>query len=343
MKIITTLAATAGLILAASSAGAGAFNYVTFDGPAFPPLLGTVGDDINNVGLATGYYVDAGVSPGDPPQSYVGFTVHADGSGFTSFTRSGYQQTGASGIDDAGNIVGVSVVVYGQGTGFLKTPGGVYSNIDPSLGGLPSVYSEAIGINNSGTVVGYFDSTLPASIDLLQQDAHGFILSGGVYTQFDVPALVGYGTELFDMNSSGVVTGSFLDNTFGLPHGFIYSPQTGFSVPGAAFSSAIGGINEAGDYTYSALSYDPTSPIGYGSTSYLVKGGVPIALDVPGATYVAAQGLNDHDQVTGLYTDATGIHGFIASPAPEPAGWAMMLLGFGALGAVSRARRLRVA
>ena len=182
------------------------------------------------------------------------------------------------------------MLTYGVGTGFLKTPGGTYTNIDPALGGLPSLYSEAIGINDSGAIVGYFDSTLPPSISQLQLYAHGFILAGGTYTEFDVPSALGFGTELFDMNAAGQISGSFLDNTYGLPHGFIYTPGLGFYVPGGPAPGAVGGINASGDFTYSAYSYDPASPIGYGSTSYLVKGGVPIALDVPGAIYVEAQG-----------------------------------------------------
>ena len=329
------LAVTAGLMLAAGSASAGGYDFVKFDAPSSPTLEGTVGDGINNAGLTTGYYVDGG--------AYIGFTVNADGSGFSSFSRPGYLATGASGVNDAGNVVGVTVFTYGQGTGFLKTPGGVYTDIDPAAGGLPAVYSEAIGINNSGAIVGYFDDVLPPSIDQLQLDAHGFILSGGVYTQFDVPAALGYGTELFAMNSSGQITGSFLDNTYNLPHGFIYTPGFGIGLPGGAAPSGVGGINDSGDFIYSPFTYDPTSPIGYGATSYLVKGGVPIALNVPGAIYTEAQGLNDRDQVTGLYTDATGIHAFIASPTPEPTTWAMMLIGFGMLGATARARRLRLA
>ena len=335
MTITKPLACAAVFALAAGSASAGGYSFVRFDAPPSPTLEGTVGDGINNAGLTTGYYVDGG--------RYIGFTINADGSGFSSFSRTGYLATGASGIDDAGNIVGVTVLTYGQGTGFLKTPGGTYSDIDPAAGGLPAVYSEAIGINDSGAVVGYFDSVLPPTIAELQLDAHGFIEQGGVYTQFDVPAPLGFGTELFAMNSSGQLTGSFLDNTYGLPHGFIYTPGVGFSFPGGPAPSGVGGINDAGDFLYSPLTYDPTSPIGYGATSYLVKGGVPTAVNVPGATYTEAQGINNHDQVTGLYTDGTGIHAFIASPTPEPATWAMMLIGFGALGATVRARRSRLA
>jgi hypothetical protein len=329
-----------GALAAGGSAQATAYAFVTIDGPASPNLLATVVNGVNNHGLATGYYILAGdPSMGQQPTNYIGFTVQANGSGFASFVRSGYQQTGASGINDAGDIVGVSVLTNGLGSGFLRAPGGTFTDIDPALGGLPSVYSEAIGINGAGSVVGYFTSILPPNLNVIQDYSHGFILSGGVYTQFDVPAALGFGTQLYSMNSSGMITGSFLDNTYGLPHGFLYSPSTGLSVPGFSFVSAVGGVDEAGDFTYTALSYDPLSPLGYDAAAYRVTGGVYDPIAVPGAFSTQAQGLNDRGQVTGVYLDATGVHGFIATPVPEPRSWALMLIGLGALGAGLRRRR----
>ena len=32
-----------------------------------------------------------------------------------------------------------------------------------------------------------------------------------------------------------------------------------------------------------------------------------------------ANGINDAGQIVGLFVDATGTHGFLATPAPEPA------------------------
>jgi hypothetical protein len=324
----------------AMPAAATSYTFTTIDGPAAPNLLGTVVDGINDHGVATGHYVLGGdPSLGQPPQTYVGFTANADGSNFTSFSRAGYEQTGASGINNAGSIVGVSVRTYGDGSGFLRDPDGTFHDVDPNLGGITSAYSEAIGINNAGTIVGYFTSVLPPSLDVIQQYSHGFILSGGVYTQLDVPSAIGYGTQLFSMNSLGVISGSFLDNTYGAPHGFLYDPVNGFSLPGFSFASSVGQINDAGDFPYAAITPDPLSPIGYDAQAYVVNGGVFDPLAVPGAFSTEGQGMNNAGQVVGYFTDLTGIHGFIATPTPEPATWGMMLVGFGLLGGALRQRR----
>ncbi len=341
MTTIKQLAALAAISLAAAvPAAAAGYRIITIDGPASPALLGTVVDGINNHGLATGYYVLAGDPMlGQPPQSYVSFTVRADGSNFTSYTRAGHEQTGAAGINDAGTTAGVSVVTYRTGNGYIRTAAGAFTDIVPTFGGTASAYSEAIGITNAGEIVGFYTDTLPPDLNSIQAYSHGFILSGGVYTKFDVPAFAGFGTQLFSMNSSGVISGSFLDNVHGLPHGFIYDPMSGFSVPGTAPASSVGGINDHGDFGYAALSYDPFSPTGYDAAAYVNRGGVFTPLAIAGAFSTEIQGINNHADVTGYYLDASGIHGFIAQAVPEPASWAMLIAGFGLVGALQRRRR----
>ena len=54
-------------------------------------------------------------------------------------------------------------------------------------------------------------------------------------------------------------------------------------------------------------------------------------LDFAGSTSTAARGINGAGQTVGYYVDAAGNdHGFLATPAPEPA--TLTLAGLGALG-----------
>jgi hypothetical protein len=341
--LLLLLACAAGL---ASAASATSYHYVTIDGPAVPNLLGTVVTGINDAGQAAGYYVLAGTDPGDAPQNYHGFTVNADGSGFTTIDRPGYWQTGLAGINNSGTAVGVSVSFGAVGTGFARTAGGTYMDIDPvSLG---SVYSEAVGINNGGDIVGYFTDTLPPSLDVIQAYSHGYVYSGGNYTQIDVPMSVGFGTQLNSINSFGIVTGSYLDNTYNAPHAFIYSlaggnfsyfSENGLTATPSLLPTQIGQINDAFGFPLSVVAPNAMSPVGFDATTYIASFFTAEAFAVPGADTTSGFGLNLKGQVTGFYTDGFAIHGFVATPAPEPATWAMMLIGFGTIGFASRRRK----
>lgn len=232
MKILFALA----VALAAASPATAGYRYTTVDGPsAGAPLLGTVVTSINDSGHAVGYYVTDDGAGG--PGNYTAFTVDKDGTGFTSFTRSGYAQTGAAGIDNAGDITGVSVTSLGHGTGFVRSGAdGSYADIDPNLDpsfGAVSVYSEAIGINNVGAVTGYYTTDPAATVGTLAQYAHGFIAYGGVYTAVDVDPLAGYGTQVTSINDLGVFTGTYLDNSadhFSHPLIGIFAPGAGAAI-----------------------------------------------------------------------------------------------------------------
>lgn len=333
MKIRTILAGAIALGVAAS-AHATTYTVVTVDASS-ATSLGLTASSINDNGQAAGFWVDG--TPFD--KVYHAYTVKADGTGFTSIDRPGYVATGASGINNAGVIVGVSVDPSFTATGFLRAPNGTYSTIDPNAGGLTSAYSEAVGINNLGDTVGYFDPTAPGAADP-QVKAHGFLDQAGIFTQLDVPVAWGTGTEAYSINDFGVIAGGYLD-TVGLPKGFIYIAGLGYSTPsvpgGAPFS--LGAINDLGEVPVVVESYDPTSPTQRGYYSFLHTAAGDTPFSVPGAKYTNTYALNLKGQVSGFYIDpSNAIHGFIASPAPEPAAWAMMLLGFGLVGSVTRQR-----
>jgi probable HAF family extracellular repeat protein len=69
--------------------------------------------------------------------------------------------------------------------------------------------------------------------------------------------------------------------------------------------------------------------------------GIFTALNFPGATLTTAIGINDLGQIVGSYVDANGNEqAFLATPtsSPEPATWAMILIGLAGL-AGGRLRR----
>src|SRR5947208_9711724 len=94
----------------------------------------------------------------------------------TTFDYPGSTKTYPYAINDNNEIAGFfsdSVATRG----FTKTSDGQFSApiIDPDD---THNLTAAFGINNSGTVCGYFFGV---------DDYHGFFFSGGTYTQYDVP------------------------------------------------------------------------------------------------------------------------------------------------------------
>src|SRR5262249_13462663 len=102
--------------------------------------------------------------------------------------------TVATGINNAGQIVGYYVNASGVYQGFLYS-GGTYTALSDPLGANGTY---ALGINDSGQIVGYyFDSN---------HIEHGFLYSGGTYTTIDDPPATNR-TFAVGINASGQIVG----------------------------------------------------------------------------------------------------------------------------------------
>jgi len=233
-------------------------NNGAFSAINYPGAVNTVTNGgINNTNLLVGSYSNGG-----------GLNAYVDSNGvFTSLNVPSASTSGASGINDQGQIVGwgingsyfafvlngnvyttfrvpgsISTVAAdinnsGQIVGWFSNPSdngfllsnGVYTTIDyPG-----AVYSDAYGINNKGQVVGtYVDSN---------GQTHGFLWSGGVFTTIDDPSANGY-TRPMGINDNGQIVGYYLDAA-GLTDGFEADPSA-TPIPGAIwlFGSGIVGL-----------------------------------------------------------------------------------------------------
>jgi probable HAF family extracellular repeat protein len=183
----------------------------------------------------------------------------------------------ASGINDAGQIVGSSAYYWGYG-GYIHGSlhgclyaGGVFTDLG-SLTGDPRTNTEALAINASGQIVGYSTAS-----DGLQ---HAILINAGAMQ--DLGTLSGANASAIAINTAGVVIGN-LTNAYGANLGaFIYAngAMTDFGTliaNGAADWSQIvlTGINDGGaivgNGTYNGGTHgflaEPVSTTGVGSSS----------------------------------------------------------------------------
>ena len=242
---------------------------------------------------------------------------------------------GASGINDAGQIVGSYRDSSGP-HGFLDTDGVFTSiNVPVSVGFTPF----AGGINNAGQIVGQF---------IAGSQNYGFLESNGTFTTINAPGSVS--TVALGINNPGQVIGQFTDSA-SQPHDFVYNSVTGVYTTinvSASFSGGLG-INDAdqivgnlngstgfldtnGVFTTIVAPGNPAFTLldGINNAGQIVGafgndilslrgfvdiGGVFTTIDVPGSASTSANGINNHGEIVGTFT-----------PAPEPASALLLVL-----------------
>lgn len=158
-----------------------------------------------------------------------------------------------------------------------------------------SVATLAGDINDARQIVGrYTDS---AGI------VHGFLLSNGSYSSFDVPGSTGF-TRALGINSKGQIVGDYIIKN--VEHGFLLSEGTFITVdPPGSHGTLAEGINTAGDIvgSYFADSNFTGNGSGHG---FLLQGGVFTTIDFPDARLTEAWRINDAGQIVGRYQGGDG-------------------------------------
>src|SRR2546428_2444573 len=99
-------------------------------------------------------------------------------------------------INERGDIVGEFIDSTAVTRGFVRFKNGTFS--DPIVDPNDTVgFTEGRGINNSGTVCGDYASS--------DGNNHGFFLSGGTFTEYDIPGAAT--TVVLGINDAGDFTG----------------------------------------------------------------------------------------------------------------------------------------
>jgi uncharacterized membrane protein len=252
-------------------------------------------------------------------------------------------------INERGDVVGEFVDSNGVTSGFVRFSDGSFSDpiVDPNdTVGL----TEGRGINNSRTVCGDYGTS--------DGNLHGFFLSGGTFTDYDVPGAVF--TAVLGINNPGDFVGTFsIDNVTQQAFVNIGGTLTLFSVPAATATLAydisdskrlvVGYYVDASGIQHGyyrdrngALHFpiDPPDSVGtilFGDNNrnwivgrYADSSGVTHGLffvppnnfftfDYPGSAFTSLNGISSQGNICGRFVDASGIaHGFIARVRGTP-------------------------
>src|SRR5262249_55108813 len=165
----------------------------------------------------------------------------------------------------------------------------------------------AFGINDSGTVVGYWD-LLDSGGNVLV--AHGFTWKSGTFTQFDFPGATD--TAVLGINARGDFVGEW-DSGVNSPigHGFVCTKGQCFSFD-VPFSATITQADDISALGHIVGVYVDVNGVLHG---FLVVGSSFTSFDFPGATATSPWGINSAGEIVGRYAAADGsIHGFLAQP-----------------------------
>jgi hypothetical protein len=208
----------------------------------------------------------------------------------------GASSTRAYGISNSEEVVG-----YYTGAGCSQASCGfsllnsTFTTIECALENATDVFD----ISNTGEVIGtysYFGGV------------HGFIWEGNG-SCFDIVDPNGpTQTNAWGVNSAGVIVGFYI-NASGIYQGFEYNNSTYNTISCAGWTNTRAyGINDAGIIVGDVFN-SATGPF----SGFAYKSGKCIIFNYPNASSTFARGINNKTQITGLYNDATGTHGFFES------------------------------
>jgi hypothetical protein len=206
-------------------------------------------------------------------------------------------------INERADIVGIYLDSNGVSRGFVRFSDGSFSApiVEPNdtVG-----FTQARGINNSGTVCGDYASS--------DGNEHGFFLSGGTFTEYDIPGALT--TNVLGINNAAGFAGTFsLTGINGIFQAFVSvgGNITSFSVPGAISTFAYQ-INNSKQLVVGYYIDSSGIPHGYFRDA---NGALHFPIDPPGSVGTVLFGLNDKNWVVGRYADSSGVtHGLFFVP-----------------------------
>jgi probable HAF family extracellular repeat protein len=241
----------------------GEANFPNFHGAPHAFITGPNGAGMTDLGSQAGYYYSganginaagqvAGVFYNPVADQSQAFITGPNGVGMTDLGTLGGNASWATGINDAGQVIGYADTAAAESHAFITGPNGVGMTDLGTLGGSASV---ATGINDVGQVTGYSDTAAGES--------HAFITGPNGVGMTDLGTLGGSTSWANDINDAGQVVG--YSNPVGFPayqhNAFVTGPNgVGMTdlnslvgLPGVVLSeaSAINNMGQVIAYSYS--------------------------------------------------------------------------------------------
>jgi hypothetical protein len=176
-----------------------------------------------------------------------------------------------------------------------------------------STQTQVTGLNDRGVSVGFWSNTNLGSGD----DNRAFVSVHGYYIDGDFPTNSPASPpvdQLLGVNDHNVAVG-FYNDADGNTHAYSFDigrNQFNEIMPSGIVNPTAAGINNHGDIAGFGMSKGQT--VGY----LLRRDGQVTILNVPGSSQTTALGINDNDEVVGVYQVGTGdsamSHGFTWTP-----------------------------
>ena len=298
-------------------------TFTIFDDPAagtctvscgtIGPGQGTRAYAINPSGQIVGFYSDNSARCHGYVRAANGtFTqIDAPDAGTGPFPQGTFpSEFTPAGINPAGAITGFYVDASSVQHGFVRTPGGIITEFDPT----GSIFTNPNAIDELGEITGFYVDASGVG--------HGFLRApNGTITSFDAPGAgtaAGEGTFGVSLIAGGEIEGVYVDAN-GVLHGFLRSNQgtfTTFDAPGAGTGAGQGTLPESNN-TPGAIAgnYIDGNFVNHGFL-FDQQGSFHV-FDVPGAGTGAGQGTiplgnNNPGAITGESIDGNNvIHGFL--------------------------------
>ena len=199
----------------------------------------------------------------------------------------------ASGINNKGNTVGAFERSGESLQGFAYLAA---SNKYLTFNYPGATYTIALGINDANTVVGTFANN--------DNQAHGFFLTNGKFTQYDVTG--SSGTAIQGINKAGDFAGTVGSN--GDYQGFVSIGGTVTTFQAKGRPTDAYSINASDTIVGFFVNAQATGVDGFLRDA----AGNVTQIDYPGSIQTACTGINDAGAITGFYTDSNGVdHGFV--------------------------------